>query len=255
MNETLKTIHSLRSIHFGFSSREIKDEDLETILDASVRAANASNRQSYSIVVVDDKDIVKNLAQMNCTKALIFCMDFNRIIDTAKHLGHQYSADGSDYMFVSGSTDTILAAQTAAIAAKSLGIDSLFSSGIHRGDIDRVYKLLDLPEKSCFPSIMLLLGYPKEEPEFKKRRVRGPGIIHYNKYHRATTDELETLVQQYDEPGAGIYPLWQEKGHKHYLDWFHTKWAVPRKDSEHNGTTKDNKSQLAEILERTGVLE
>ena len=42
MNETLKTIHSLRTIHGNFSDQEVSSEDLNTILEACVRAANAS---------------------------------------------------------------------------------------------------------------------------------------------------------------------------------------------------------------------
>ena len=41
MNETLKTLHSLRSIHGNFTEQEITEEDLQAILAASVRAANA----------------------------------------------------------------------------------------------------------------------------------------------------------------------------------------------------------------------
>ena len=47
MNDTIKTINSLRTIHGNFSEREIKDEDIRVILGACVRAANASARQSY----------------------------------------------------------------------------------------------------------------------------------------------------------------------------------------------------------------
>ena len=246
MNDTLKTIHSLRSIHFGFTSQEIKDEDLELILNASIRAANASNRQSYSIIVLEDKKAIKELSTSNCTKALLFCIDSNRIMDTAKHIGNQYTVNHVD-AFITGTTDTNLAAQTAAIAAKSLGIDSLFNSRIHR-DIPKIYKLLELPEKFCFPLIMLLLGYPKAEPDYKKERVSGPGIVHYNKYLRATDDELETLVQQYDDPHMGFFPNWKKKGYKHYLEWFFTKWCG-------SGIKKDGKSQMYKILERTGYLE
>ena len=52
MNETIKTIHSLRTIHGDFSDKKIPDSDFDAILDASVRAANASARQSYSIIVI-----------------------------------------------------------------------------------------------------------------------------------------------------------------------------------------------------------
>jgi hypothetical protein len=41
-NETFATIAKLRTIHGDFSEKPISDQDLGTILGASVRAANAS---------------------------------------------------------------------------------------------------------------------------------------------------------------------------------------------------------------------
>lgn len=61
MNETLKTLYGLRSIHGKFSDKEVSDEDLNTIMNACVQAATASARQSYSIVVVEDKKVMKSL--------------------------------------------------------------------------------------------------------------------------------------------------------------------------------------------------
>jgi nitroreductase len=249
MNETMTTIHNLRSIHGNFSEREIKEEELRLILDGCVQAANASGRQSYSIIVIEKKDMMKKLCGYAGSKALVFCVDYNRIINTAIHLGHQFSAD-SVIHFVTGGVDTILAAQSAAIAAKSLGIDSLFTNGIHRGDINRIYKLLDLPGKYCFPMIMLVLGYPDKEPAHRKGRLKGPGVVHYGKYQHLTTRQLDELVRQYDDPETqlALNKTWKRQGFKHYLDWFYTKWSPP-------GRKKQERSQMFDILEKIGFLE
>ena len=249
MNETLKTIHTLRTIHGNFTSREVNDEDVKTILDACVRSANASNRQSYSIIAVKDKKLIGELCGFVGTRALIFCVDYNRIIDTAKHLNQSFSADWIN-PFITGSTDTILTAQTAAITAKSIGIDSLFTNGIHRGDITRVYKLLDLPEKYCFPLIALILGYPKKEPDHLKGRLNAAGIIHHDKYQRLSTKELDKLVNQYDDPDnhLALNEGWKKEGFDHYLDWFFKIWSA-------RGNKPETKSQMAEILENIGFIE
>ncbi len=91
-NETLRTIHSLRSTHGNFSDKEVTDEDLRTILNAAVRAANSSARQCYSIVVIEDRKLMKQVTQYAGSKALIFCVDYNRLIDTAGYLGYTYDA-------------------------------------------------------------------------------------------------------------------------------------------------------------------
>jgi nitroreductase len=248
-NETLRTIHNLRSTHGNFSEREISDTDLRVILDAAVRAANASARQSYSIIVVEDRERMLKLSGFQGSKALVFCVDYNRIMDATEHLGHTFSAEGI-VAFVTGSTDTILAAQTAAIAAWSLGIDSLFTNGIHRGNMTRVYDLLDLPERHCFPLILLVLGYADEEPRYLKGRLNGPGVIHWNKYHRLTDAELDDLVAQYDDPKThlGLNDVWREQGMAHYLDWFYTVWS-------RRGGQPTGKSQMFELVGQSGFLD
>jgi nitroreductase len=248
-NETLSTIHSLRSTHGNFIGREISDPDLRAILDAAVRAPNASARQSYSIIVVRDRERMKKLSGFQGSAALVFCVDYNRIVDAAEHLGHTFSADGI-VQFVTASTDTILAAQTAAIAARSLGIDSLFTNGIHRGNMTRVYDLLELPERHCFPLIMLVLGYADQEPQYLKGRLNGPGVIHWGTYRRLTDAELDDLVAQYDDPKAhlGLNDLWQERGMAHYLDWFYTVWS-------RRGGQRTGKSQMYVLVDRSGFLD
>lgn len=247
-NETLQTIHSLRSTHGNFSDRAVSREDLQTIVEAAVRAANASARQSYAIVVIEDRDQIVHLCGYGARAALLFCLDYTRIADTAAHLGHSFSAEGIG-SFVVGSIDTILAAQTAAIAARSLGIDSLFTNGIHRGDMNRVYEALDLPTAYCFPLILLALGYADQEPAYMKGRLSGPGVVHWGRYHRLEEKELQALVEQYDDPQAhlGLTEEWRGK-HAHYLDWFYTVWIG-------RGGPRTGVSPMYSLLEQVGFLE
>ena len=225
MNETLATIHNLRTIHGNFTEREISKQDLETILHAATRAANASARQSYSIVVLEDRETMKTLGYTG-SKALVFCVDYNRIQDAADYLDHPFHSQ-EIVSFVTGFVDTVLAAQTAAIAAKSMGIDSLFTNCIHRVNLRDVYNLLNLPKKNCFPVIELVLGYPDREPAYQKGRLAGKGIVHYGRYQRLSKDELSALVAEYDdtEKRLGLIANWEALGFSHYLDWFYEKWS------------------------------
>ncbi|MHA2247102.1 MAG: nitroreductase family protein [Candidatus Hodarchaeales archaeon] len=224
MNETLNLIQNLRSIR-NFSEKEIADSDLNTILDSAVRAATAGMQQSYSIVVVEDKEILKEFFY-NANKALVFCVDHNRLVDTANQINQIYLVDSLE-AFVTGSTDTVLAAQTATIAAKSLGIDSLLTNSIHRTNF-QIYELLNLPERYCFPLISLCLGFPSKEPNHKKGRLRNFGIIHYNKYQKLSTEELNKIIKEYDKEENNLtFVEWKEMGFKHYLDWYFTKCFTP----------------------------
>ena len=147
--------------------------------------------------------------------------------------------------------NTMLAAQTAVIAAKSLGIDSLLTNGIHRGDMERVWKILDLPEKNCFPLIALVLGYPTEEPTHDKGRIEGAGVIHYDTYHHLTDEELDNIVEKYDDKEADIALIndWDKQGHKHYLDWLFRDWL----GRSSKPTTEE--TQMFKLLKRSGFVE
>jgi FMN reductase (NADPH) len=250
MNPTLDTLQNLRTIHGDFSDQPISSEDIATILETATRAANASNRQSYSIVDVNDPAMMAQLTGYQGSCLLLFCVDFNRLTATAARLGHEYPLRGVA-PFLTGAIDTTLAAQTAAIAAKSLGIDSLFTNGIHRGDIQRVYDLLKLPEKHCFPLIALILGYPAQnETKALRGRLTGPGVIHQGTYQSATDTELQAIIEAYDNPSTelGLAIPWKEKGFDHFLDWFFEVWSS-------RGPASDGRSQLFQRLIDAGFLD
>jgi nitroreductase len=248
-NETLKTIHSLRTIHGNFLDKPLPESALQTILKASVRAANASNMQSYSIVVVKDRALMKRVCTYQGGCMLLYCGDFNRLKDSAEHLGYSYFPDNMEE-FVTAGINASLAVQTAAIAARSLGIDYLITNGIHRGDMAPVWRLLDLPEASCFPLIALVLGYPTEEPKHLKGRLDGPGIIHYEQYHRLTQEEIEEQIRQYDDPERhlALDEGWKARGYKHFMDWWFKDWLGGAKPTE-------KETRTLRLLKRSGFVE
>jgi len=95
----------------------------------------------------------------------------------------------------------------------------------------------------------MLLGYPTADPAFKKGRLDGPGIIHYEKYHRLTKDETEEMVRQYNDPEQHLAlerPLTAKS--EPYLDWIFTKWMPAPKPT-------DKETQILRFLKRSGFVE
>jgi FMN reductase [NAD(P)H] len=260
MNETIRIIENLKTVRH-FSDRNIPKEFLSVILKSCVNAATASARQTYSIIVVDDKAVMKEIGYVGSIM-LVFCVDFNRVIDMAEYLGFQYKHGIPIVDFITGSTDTILAAQTAAITARSLGIDSFFSNCVHRGDINRMYTLLNLPEKYCFPLMALILGYSDEKKSklTKKGRLSGPGVIHFNKYERLNNQGLENIVLEYDSQDKHFLSLiddWREKEYNHYLEYLYEKWCGYFRDDEKNDNqinVNNQYNQVEKMLIKTGFL-
>jgi nitroreductase len=249
-NDTIKTIQNLRTIHGNFTDKEIPDETIELILQASIRAANASNTQSYSIVVVKDREKMQQICTYRGSCMLLYCVDFTRLKTCAESLGYTYIPDTIEN-FVTSSINTAFAAQTAVVAARSIGLDCLTTNGIHRGDMERVWTLLDLPKTQCFPLIAVVLGYPTEEPAYKMGRLDGAGVIHREKYQQLTSEEVDKIIQQYDDKKQHIALIdnWDSQGHKHYLDWFFKVWAG------RNAGPSQSETQMFKILKRAGFVD
>lgn len=250
LNDTIKTIRGLRTIHGNFLAKPLPAAAIETILQSSLRTANASNSQSYSIIVIKDRTTMKAVCGYQGGCMFLYCADYNRMKASAESLGYSY--DPSTIVdFVTAGINASLAAQTAVIAARSLGIDSLLTNGIHRGDMERLWKLLDLPQTHCFPIIALVLGYPAQQPAHLKGRLDGPGVIHDEKYHRLTKEEVDEVTRKYDDKQRflGLKDDWDVQGYKHYLDWYFKDWIGAKP------VPADYESQMLRRLKRSRFVE
>jgi FMN reductase (NADPH)/FMN reductase [NAD(P)H] len=95
--------------------------------------------------------------------------------------------------------DTLIAAQTAVIAAESLGIGSCYI-----GDILENYEihreLFDLPPY-VMPVTLICLGYPTPEAAARRLtpRFESRFIVHRNRYQRSGPADLEAMFQARNE--------------------------------------------------------
>jgi nitroreductase len=248
VNETLQTLHSLRTTRAGnFSDRPVSEADLETILQASVRAATASGRQSYSIIVVDDA--IKKEMSWPGDKVLLYLADCNRMVDLANHIDQPLNP-GHLVQFLTAVIDTSLALQTAIVAARSLGLGTFLTNRIYQSaDLPKARQLLGLPQQYCFPVALLCLGYPLAEPAHLKGRLAGPGVIHRGRYARLSPGQLDVMVGQYDDPANhfALNDAWREQGFEHYLQWLLVTW------SKMPGAGEARRS-FVDVLHSTGFL-
>lgn len=250
VNEILRTIQNLHTTHGNFSDREVSDENLSLIKEACIHAANSSNMQTYSIVVVKDRDLMQKICGYRGSCMMLFNVDYNRLVSSAESLGLTYYPDNMT-SFITAGINTSIAAQTATIAARSLGIDTLLTNGIHRGNMERLWQLLSLPEKYCLPLIALVLGYADQQPDHKVGRLTGKGIFYENTYQTLTKDEIAGMNNQYDDPSKhlGLYDDWKKEGHEHYLEWLFKVWL--KRDS----APTESETQLFTQLQKRGFVE
>lgn len=226
-NETLDTLQSLRTIHWDFNDRPVAREDVETIIDHSMRAANSDNLTDYSVIVVTDPDDLNTItggeSQGRALTCLVYCIDHTRIIRCAKALGYQqYQPWNRLYNFFISMMDVCAAAQTAVIAAKSMGIDSLITNFTHRHHPKEIMQLLNLPENHCFPVIQVVLGYSDKDKSLTRGRLPKNHIIHYGKYRPADAEETQTMIEEMDQ----VYPEYISRKFKHALDWYFNEWFI-----------------------------
>jgi nitroreductase len=64
MNETIKSLLERRSIR-KFKAEQIKEQELNAILEAGMYAPSGANQQSALFIVIQDKGMIKKLSAMN----------------------------------------------------------------------------------------------------------------------------------------------------------------------------------------------
>jgi len=153
----------------AYKDRPIVEEDKASVLEAALRAPTAGNMMLYSILEIEDQALRSRLAetcdhQPFIAKApwvLVFIADYARMMaffersavpeSCARRGKSMLAPKESDLLLAC--CDALVAAQTAACAAWSLGIGSCYI-----GDVMENWELhkniLGLP-KYCFPITML----------------------------------------------------------------------------------------------------
>lgn len=213
MNPVLETIHKRTSLRL-YKDTPIQDEDLQAVLEATLRAPTAGNMMLYSVLVIKDQDMKDKLSktcdnQPFIAKAplvLVFLADYQRWLDYYRLSDVPAFCADSDRTWQEPDVgdlflamdDALIAAQTAVLAAESLGIGSCYI-----GDIMENYEihrdLLQLPEY-VFPAGMLCLGYYPDnyKPKFRERFAQ-EYIVHHEKYRNLTDDALAKMFARSEQ--------------------------------------------------------
>ena len=200
-NETLATILNHRSVR-AFLPAPLPAGTLDLLIAAAQSASTSSNLQFWSVVAVEDPDRKARLSELagqqkfirDAPLLLVWLCDHARISAIAAE--YQMPMDGIHYVepFIVGIVDAALAAQSAAIAAESLGLGCVYI-GAMRNLPERVAAELGLPPQ-VFAVFGMSVGYPDPATEtgVKPRLPRqvplhreqygaagpGPDIARYN---------------------------------------------------------------------------
>ena len=206
MNSTIQTILQRKSVRV-YEHRPIADGIKAEILRAAMRAPTSGNMMLYSIIEVNDRT-KKNMLAKTCDNqpfiakaplVLLFLADYQRWHDYFITCGVEQMIQNESLRtpaegdLMLACCDALIAAQTAVIAAESLGIGSCYIGDIMENcEIHR--EMFNLP-RYTFPVCLLCFGYPSQGQIKRKHTPRFDEkfIIAKDAYHRLTSEELTEL--------------------------------------------------------------
>jgi FMN reductase (NADPH) len=195
-NQTITTLMNHVSVRF-FTDTHLSDEQVKVLLTSAQAAASSNFLQAYSIIGIDDSELLKKLAHLageqpfvaTASNFFIFCADLRRNEEFMAHLGGNITQEieGAD-AFLVAAVDASLAAQNMVIAAESMGLGTCYIGGV-RERIEEISDLLELPDH-VFPVFGVVVGYPAEE-NTPKPRLPLSAIYSTNKYNSGTLEVMK----------------------------------------------------------------
>ncbi|WP_160671115.1 nitroreductase family protein [Clostridium sp. C8-1-8] len=166
MNEAIKVLLNRRSTRV-FKDEQIKDEELETILEAGRFAPSAMNQQSWHFTVVQNKEVINTLAET--FRQVLLNSNQEAMVKRAQSDNFKPFYNAPTLIIVSGDKNAIApkadcgaATENLLVAAEALGIgscwlgssDAIFSSP----KAEELKKILGIPE-NYEPLYSAIFGY------------------------------------------------------------------------------------------------
>ncbi|KMN34173.1 FMN reductase [Chromobacterium sp. LK1] len=207
MNSTLQLMREHRSVR-SYQDKPIPTEVLDAVLDAAWKSPTSINGQQVSLVVVQDLERRRKIAEIAggqpwIAQAPVFVAivpDFYKTRIGVEKAGAEQVIHNSVEAFAVGAVDAGIALGNIMTAARSAGLSVVPIGGIRR-DPQAMVELLELPELT-FPLVGVVLGYADQDSTIKPRLPRA-SFVHRERYQAAA---LPAMIAQYD---AAIMDYWQ----------------------------------------------
>ena len=184
MNEFLQLIRNRRSIR-QFKKEQVKDEEIQAIMEAAIYAPNAMNQQKWHFAVIQNKEMLTRITSIIKGNMLHSGIEF--LAERAKADGFAPFNEAPTVVFITAeeksrfaNIDGALAAENIALAAASLNIGTniqaspgfLFASPAG----EALKKEMGIPDGYTYVC-NVTVGYPDgPKPEAKPRNK---GVVTY----------------------------------------------------------------------------
>lgn len=170
MNETIKAILNRRSIR-SYSNEQIKDEELDLIINAGLFAPSAHNQQPWHFTVIKDRKIINDLN--SAAKDVMLESEENYLKEVAKDKKFNIFYNAPTVIVISGEKSALIpnidcaaATENMLIAAESLNIGTcwigLVSYLFRSNRVNEYIESLKIPE-GFEPYYAITIGYKASE--------------------------------------------------------------------------------------------
>lgn len=183
MNIVMETIKNRRSIR-KYLPEQIKDEELNTIIEAGIYAPTAHNEQPWHFTIVQNKELIDHISAKSKEFMAICDVDWIAKMGSNEKLHLFYNAptvivvSGKDESY-SSLTDCSAAIQNMMLAAESLNIGSCWIGLVSFFfEQKEEMKKLDIPE-GYTPFYAVTFGYKKATPS--RTPERNKDVVTYIK--------------------------------------------------------------------------
>ena len=216
MNNVIKQLLERKSMR-AYEKQEIPQEDVQAILAAAVQAPTAGNMTLWTAIHVTDQK-KKDALAISCDNqpfiakapmVLVFCADYKRWFDLFKtlDLGEELRRPGEGD-FLLAMSDTVIAAQSAVVAADALGYGSCYIGDIME-NCDTQREILGLPEY-VKPVCMVVIGVPTQQQWERKKPARFEiaDVVHENSYQPAGAQKFREMLEKRQGLSGGDMDRW-----------------------------------------------
>ena len=200
MNDTVKLLLERKSVRV-YTDEPVKKEDKALVLEAALQAPTAGNMTLYTILDITDQKIKERLA-VTCDNqpfiatapmVLVFCADYRRWYESfLRHVDEVRKPSIGDLFLAQA--DTFIAAQSAVVAAESMGLGTCYIGDITE-NFEEHREMLKLP-KYVVPTCMICIGHPTEQQKERLKPVRfaAQDIVHENSYSIEKSDRMDDML-------------------------------------------------------------
>ncbi len=195
----LKILNERRSIR-EFTGEEVKEEDLQRMLEATSRSSTSVNGQQLSLIYTRDKKILSDISKLTdqphiatADVFVLFVVDFYQTDYATRSVQQEHVIEQSAEGILVGAVDAGIALSSFQTAAHALGYGTT-SIGAVRRDPKFFIDLFKLPKKT-FPLVGTTLGIPSKEALQIPLKPRMP----FNAFAMKDEYDIKTLEKGVDE--------------------------------------------------------